>query len=228
MHDLKENLSKENENRKTYLDCLRIIAIFMVLYNHTSTRGYVLFTVARKSPLYWFYLFFSIFIKIAVPVFFMISGALLLSKKETVWKVIRKRVTRIVAALVLCSAIGYLYTMRLDFSKMSLAYFFKILYSSRHTTASWYLYSYLAFLVVLPLLQSFAKSLDFKQYLYMIGIFMAFQCLGIAEYVLGGVFRIMAILRFLWLRKMYFTPWLDIFWKNGCFQNFIHGRIAVI
>ena len=66
--------------RKIYLDFLRIIAIFMVLFNHTGTSGFVLFTVTQRSALYPFYLFNAILIKIAVPLFFMISGVLLLGK----------------------------------------------------------------------------------------------------------------------------------------------------
>ena len=155
----------------------------MVLYNHTGTRGYVLFTIAQGSPLYWSYLFFSIFIKINVPVFSMISGALLLPRQESAGQVAYRRITRFTAALVLCSMVGYLYQLHLDLSKFSLEYFFRTLYSNRLTNASWYLYAYLAFLVALPLLQSFAKSLSYKQYIYMIEVYLAFQCLSIFEYI---------------------------------------------
>ena len=176
---------KSEENRKVYLDLLRIVAIFMVLYNHTNTRGYVLFTVAQESPLYWSYLFFSIFIRINVPVFFMISGALLLPRQESAGQVVHKRITRIAAALLLSSVVGYLYQLHLDLSKFSQGYFFKTLYSNGLTVPLWYLYAYLAFLVVLPLLQSFAKSLSCKQYIYMIEVYLAFQCLSIFEYIFG-------------------------------------------
>lgn len=178
-NDLPEN------NRKVYLDLLRIVAIFMVLYNHTGTKGYVLFTVARTSPLYWFYLFFSICIKVSVPIFFMISGALLLSKQEIAGKVIYKRIKRFATILFLGSAINYLYQMRLDLSKISVVHFFQNLYAGNILVPYWFLYAYLAFLVVLPLLQSFAKSLNWKQYIYMIGVFIMFQCLYIAEYIWG-------------------------------------------
>ena len=71
--------------RKSYLDVLRNIAIFMVLFNHTGSKGFAIFTtVAPQSVSYWIYLFGAIFIKIAVPIFFMISGALLLERENEV------------------------------------------------------------------------------------------------------------------------------------------------
>ena len=47
----------QKARRLQHLDFLRIIAIFMVLFNHTGTNGFVLFTIARESYLYGFYLF---------------------------------------------------------------------------------------------------------------------------------------------------------------------------
>ena len=69
--------------RTVYLDFIRILAIYMVLFNHTRTSGFVLFTVRRGSFFYPFYLFNAILIKSAVPLFFMVSGALLLGKEES-------------------------------------------------------------------------------------------------------------------------------------------------
>jgi len=46
---------KENTNytsRKTYIDFLRIIAIAMVLFNHTAYTGYTLFAEKQQSPFY--------------------------------------------------------------------------------------------------------------------------------------------------------------------------------
>lgn len=77
---MNQKTNTEKNIRKQHFDFLRIIAIFMVLFNHTGTNGFVLFTIARESKLYIFYLFFAIFIKMAVPLFFMISGALLLPR----------------------------------------------------------------------------------------------------------------------------------------------------
>jgi surface polysaccharide O-acyltransferase-like enzyme len=70
-------------NRLIHLDLLRLIAIFLVIFNHTGERGYILFISKMGSPISLLYMAASVFCKIAVPLFFMISGALLLKKEES-------------------------------------------------------------------------------------------------------------------------------------------------
>ena len=72
-----------SQTRKAYLDALRILAIFLVLFNHTGVNGYALYMVRRGAALFPFYLFNAILIKVAVPLFLMVSGALLLEKEES-------------------------------------------------------------------------------------------------------------------------------------------------
>ena len=72
----------------------------MVLFNHTNTDGFVLFTIARTSKLYPLYLFNAIFIKMAVPLFLMTSGALLLGKKESNMDVLTKRFFKYMIVLI--------------------------------------------------------------------------------------------------------------------------------
>lgn len=79
-----ENNSKAK--RKIYIDFIRIIAIYMVLFHHTDTNGYLLYTVSRESIWYWAYLFNAVFINIAVPLFLMSTGALLINKEEPIKK----------------------------------------------------------------------------------------------------------------------------------------------
>lgn len=44
---------KFDNKRLTHIDVLKIISIFMVLFNHTGTDGFVLFTIARDSLLFF-------------------------------------------------------------------------------------------------------------------------------------------------------------------------------
>ena len=52
--------AKNSYKRKTYIDFLRLIAIYMVLFNHTGMRGFILYTVAKNSVLYPLYFFNTI------------------------------------------------------------------------------------------------------------------------------------------------------------------------
>ena len=71
-------------NKILYLEIMRIIAIFFVIFNHTNKMGYLAFMNYSYSDLrYWLYMFVSIFCKFSVPLFFMISGALYLEKEHS-------------------------------------------------------------------------------------------------------------------------------------------------
>lgn len=153
--------------RKIYIDLLRIISICFVIFNHTGPLGYTLFIERTDSPFYFGYMAFSVLCKIAVPVFFMISGALLLKKEESILEVLKKRVLRIALVLLIASVPYYVWLHR-D-SGLSILGFFKTLYTEDVTTSFWYLYSYLGILLMLPLLQKLAKAMSDAEFLYVIG-----------------------------------------------------------
>lgn len=98
---------KYRETRTIYLDILRIIACLMVIFNHSNERGFLRFiSDDMETALWWINLFFSTMCKSAVPIFFMISGALLLRKEETICATYR-RIPRIFTDLVLFSLLYY-------------------------------------------------------------------------------------------------------------------------
>lgn len=101
------SIPKPRGSRKLYLDLIRAVSIFLVIFNHTGIKGFMLYSVATQSPLYPFYMFLSVACKPAVPLFWMVSGALLLPKEESIGRVYRHRVLRMVIVLVLFSAIYY-------------------------------------------------------------------------------------------------------------------------
>lgn len=157
--------------RLLHLDFLRIISIFLVVFNHTNTKGYLLFTQAQQSPLYWGYLFFSVFDKVAVPLFFMISGALLLGKKETFTYIVRYRFWRFFLVLIIFSFVQYCFQIEFDPTRFSLYNFFSGVYSTQYATAYWYLYAYLGYIIMLPILRKFVQTIDDQTILYFIAVF---------------------------------------------------------
>lgn len=81
------------KNKKIHLEILRLIAIYFVIFNHTGVNAYQAY--ATKEPgslLYNIYLIMAIVCKIAVPLFFMISGATLLGKTESIKDLYFKRI----------------------------------------------------------------------------------------------------------------------------------------
>ena len=97
----------QNNNRNLlHIELLRIIAAYFVIFNHTSKKGFFLFSVYERGSLpYWVYMFFSVFCKISVPLFFMIAGALLLKKDMDLKEIWSKKIARILAALLFCAVV---------------------------------------------------------------------------------------------------------------------------
>lgn len=94
-------------SREPYIDVLRIIACLLVIFNHTNERGFLRFASDTIGSLEWgCHLFISIFCKSAVPIFFMISGSVLLRKKETMIETY-KRIPKFLADLIVFSLVYF-------------------------------------------------------------------------------------------------------------------------
>ncbi len=166
-----------------HLELLRVIAIFCVLFNHTDEDGFWLFCLSEGSPLYFVYLVLSIACKVAVPLFFMASGALLLGKNESIGTLYKKRVLRFAVILVIISVVyAIYYHFRLG-TPMSVGEFFRELYSSNLSVALWFLYAYLGILIMLPLLRRLAQNMKTHEYVYLAALSLVFiGILPILEY----------------------------------------------
>lgn len=171
------------KNKDLSIELMRIIATFFVIFNHTREMGFFLFPhYPTDTYQYWLYLFLSIFCKFAVPLFFMISGALYLNREQESFLKLSKRITRFLFVLLFWSV--FYYIKAYGISAFSLRLFIRKIYESESYTLLWFLYCYLAFLIVLPLLQRIAKSLSDKDYLYLIGIIVViYMIIPAAEYL---------------------------------------------
>ena len=155
------------KKKTVYLELIRILAIFLVIFNHTGTNGFFLFSVRQGSALYPLYMFLSIACRTAVPLFWMVSGSLLLPKEESIRYVYRHRVLRMLLVLALFSLFQYIFTIWKCSDRFDFAYFLTKLYTDRHATAYWFLYSYIGMLMMLPFLRRMVKSMTGNQFLYL-------------------------------------------------------------
>lgn len=179
-------ITEEKETaRRMHLDILRILSIYLVAFNHTSNRGYMLFVDRAESVLFFPYMAFSVLCKIAVPLFFMISGALLLPKQESLKQLFKKRVLRMVVVLIMVSVPYYYLFLREN--GVSVSSFLIYIYGNSATTALWYLYSYIGLLLLLPFLRSMVKGMKPTDFVYLlIGYIVFVGVLPCLEYLLWG------------------------------------------
>lgn len=169
---------EENEKRKIHLDMVRILAIFLVIFNHTNEKGFFLFAMTENAVTRPIYTAMSILCTIAVPLFFMVSGALLLKKEESVGELFKKRVSRIVLVILVFSIAQEIYFVCVQKYELNISEFLRTIVQDRIIIPYWYLYAYLAFLMMLPFFRKLVCGLEEKEYKYFFGLYIVLQ--GIA------------------------------------------------
>lgn len=147
------------KTKKIHLELLRIIAVYLVVLTHTGKRGFMYFTTLEPSVIYFVTMLIPVICNIAVPLFFMISGATLIGKDESPGQIWRRRIPRHLAVLVLASLMMYVYYGLKDDALLSVADFLRALYTQNVIVPYWFLYGYLAFLILLPFLRRMIRGL---------------------------------------------------------------------
>lgn len=152
-----EQMEKE-KHKDVYIEVLRIVAVFLVIFNHTD--GYFLYYSNTENPLTWWFSFLgSVLCRINVPLFIMITGALLLEKEESISTLFRKRIRRIGIILVLFSFFYYIVDIcRNPGVNFSPGEFLRGLLGGTIQESFWYLYLYIGILLLMPLLRKLAIS----------------------------------------------------------------------
>lgn len=174
------------KEKRLDFEVLRLIAIFGVVFNHTQERGFGLYALEGVSTVNFVgSLLLGILCKIAVPLFFLVSGGLLLHREEPIRTVLTRRVLRILLALVLFSGILYLFWMRWGYVSGSWTDFIKRLWGSGISIPYWYLYTYLGILLMLPLLRSMVKAMSDMAFVYLLGLHIVLYLIGIAAQFLN-------------------------------------------
>lgn len=156
----------------TYIDVLRIIACFFVVFNHTA--GFHYYLTEAYNPSIWFHICLSAFTKMAVPIFFMISGMLLLGKQEPLGAVYGKRVVKAALLLVSVTALDYLRCIIAGKIEGSIADFLQKLISGTMRTEFWFMYAYIGFLMLLPFLRAMVANLKSSDYKYLFALHVVF------------------------------------------------------
>lgn len=163
------------EKRLDY-ELMRILAIFLVVFNHTENRGFFLYQVPGGSGVNCAVsLVLAVVCKIAVPLFFMISGGLLLHRQESLKDLFCKRILRMGIVLVLFSGILYGFWIHWGFvPHPGVKNFIRRIITEGISIPYWYLYTYLGLLFLFPLLRPLAQNLPDEGYVWLFVIHFAF------------------------------------------------------
>lgn len=157
------------KEKRLDFEIMRVIAIFLVVFNHTEHRGFSLYLVPGGSGVNnAASLFLAIVCKIAVPLFLMVSGGLLLQREEPISVVMKKRVLRMAVTTVLFSGILYFFWIRWGYAQEPGVFdFIRRVWSEGISEPYWYLYGYTALMLLLPLLRPLVRGLGDSGFVYL-------------------------------------------------------------
>lgn len=155
------NVQNAKKNKRLDLEIMRIIAIFLVIFNHLP--GYSLYQSSSGNT--WIYMFITMITRINVPLFLMVSGTLLLGKEENYKTLLGKRVKRFILIILIFQFGLYLGIacsnwLELGDWKFDFLDFIRRLFAGNIENSYWYLYAYLGMLLMLPFLRKICLKLE--------------------------------------------------------------------
>lgn len=157
--------------RIVYVDILRILSIVAVIILH-YTAEVLTNTNHFNSSSWWISNGFNSISRFAVPVFFMISGAMILRTNITSYREFyRKRVVPLLIPLLTWSLIYGLYNQyyvmksKLSASAFIVDFGYRLL-TDRNYVHLWFLYAIIAIYMTVPLISKFIKACSEKDLRY--------------------------------------------------------------
>ncbi len=159
------------KKREIWLDVLRILASFLVIVNHTNSD--VFQSVTPESGTWWLSILWYALCKVAVPVFVMVSGAVLLGREDSYRKCFG-RFGRIVGALLVFSYLYFVHGAWVHYGlwprALRLDIFLQKVWALEIADSFWYLYYYAGLMLALPLLQRLSCAMKGRDAWYLIGL----------------------------------------------------------
>ena len=130
--------------RIVYFDLLRCLAILLVIVLH-SVANIIVNPAFYQLPSWYLCMTVDPFDRAAVPLFFMISGALFLnhSKSGRIWAFYRHNIPKLVVPLAAWSLIYYIYNSVRENTPLSAEHFFGLLFGPGVSFHMWFIYSLL-------------------------------------------------------------------------------------
>jgi surface polysaccharide O-acyltransferase-like enzyme len=156
-------IENEKSTREHWVDFLRVVATFLVVLAHIGVWG--------GGP-GWADAFFYTLSRIGVPLFFMLSGYLLLPKEEDTWSFLKKRASKILIPFFFWSVVYDVYSNQaLAETGLTLESVFRMLVRILRGPRAphlWYLYALIGLYLFTPILRLFiakARKLDVWYYI---------------------------------------------------------------
>lgn len=159
------------KQRVTYLDFLRCIAILFVITLHAITP-ILPNTALYQAPSWVFCILLNSISRMGVPLFFMISGYLMLSRPSTqqIGSFYRKNLPKLLVPLVIWNLIYYIFNVFQQGEAIRPGEFLQKLVIQGTSYHMWFVYTLLGIYLICPFLSRMTASCTSRELLLLIGI----------------------------------------------------------
>ncbi|WP_113652334.1 acyltransferase [Pedobacter namyangjuensis] len=166
----------EEKNDTAWLDNLRVVATIAVVLLHVVAPLALKFGKISNAD-WWIANSIDSLVRFCVPVFVMLTGALLLPRVHTLESYLKKRVARIILPFLFWSIIYILHFLtrlpsNFEFSLQTVS---KIAGNKLLTGASyhlWYIYMIIGIYLILPIIGTWVKKASEKEIIYFLGLWL--------------------------------------------------------
>jgi surface polysaccharide O-acyltransferase-like enzyme len=177
-----DNLLSNMPMRLDWINNLRIIALFAVIVLHASSP--LLGGYGQVSQGQWLSAdFYNALTRFAVPVFVMITGALLLGRDEEVINFLKKRLSRVVVPFLFWSLVYIAYAFYnedLIYSGNTWTTIKQVLHQLKNGSSYhlWYVYMLIGLYLIMPVLSKFIRNANNKEIVYFLTVWLLVMLFG--------------------------------------------------
>src|SRR6266571_1356905 len=206
--------------RSTSADIIRILAVFFVVFSHSTDR-FVLYTTLKGSFAWNVIYYLNTLSRVAVPLFIILSGYLILQKEKThnIKSFFKRRFSRILLPFIVWLGIYYGWTAYWDQRQLTPDFILQTLWHAD----LWHLYFLVIILELYLLAPTLVNFMERKNRKNHIILFWSLIAIGIASSLLI-IFHIDARRTFITM----FIPYIGIFYAGGYLRNFAMTKIRVV
>jgi surface polysaccharide O-acyltransferase-like enzyme len=183
-------MQREDE-KLLWVDHVRTVGTIAVIFLHVSAS--LLYQYGSIANVYWWvgHCIDSV-TRFAVPLFLMLSGALLLSKTDSLGDFFKKRVSRIIYPFLFWSLIYILYDLidkKLNGEQLNATDIFHFIGTQLKNGASghfWYIYLIVGIYMIIPIISKWVQNSSPKEITYYVAVWLAVLFLNlpiISKYV---------------------------------------------
>jgi len=189
----KHHKHHHTQNRLAWIDLIRVASAFMVIFTHVCWR-YAEAPPGSIPDSFWLFTkFFDTLFYCAVPMFFMISGYLLLRRQNSIQHGFFKRLLKIGVPLTVWSIIYLIvrgWTIGTDLMGNPINFYngIRCILTGNVSAHLWFLYAIFSLYLVAPILRSYLKSATRENKIYFL---LLWGCACFLCPILFGILKIL-------------------------------------